>query len=190
MSRDIVNAWVSKIRDLLTLCPCTPNWWMSSINMWGAYKVHSGLKEQMIVTNMLFLSTFICKLQRAFLTFSKCPGLCVHYRVCKCTFPQLISIWSLFFLFQINLIRRRTPVLLQTYLPSGLFVFVSWVSFIIPPEVVPGKTQMFYYFSHSRYLIVYGTLFLFLMDSPLSYLSCHLRQHVPISSIFHKPGVQ
>ena len=45
-----------------------------------------------------FLSTFICKLQRAFLTFSKCSGLCVHYRVCKCTFPQLISIWSLFFI--------------------------------------------------------------------------------------------
>eukprot|EP00094_Tigriopus_californicus_P002620 TCALIF_02532-PA protein Name:"Similar to GABRG2 Gamma-aminobutyric acid receptor subunit gamma-2 (Gallus gallus)" AED:0.06 eAED:0.06 QI:0/0.66/0.25/0.75/1/0.75/4/0/253 len=39
--------------------------------------------------------------------------------------------------FKINLIRRRTPVLLQTYLPSGLFVIVSWISFIVPPEVVP-----------------------------------------------------
>ena len=42
-------------------------------------------------------------------------------------------------LFQINLIRRRTPVLLQTYLPSGLFVVVSWISFIVPPEIVPGR---------------------------------------------------
>lgn len=40
---------------------------------------------------------------------------------------------------QINLIRRRTPVLLQVYLPSGLFVVVSWISFIVPPEVVPGN---------------------------------------------------
>ena len=34
------------------------------------------------------------------------------------------------------------PVLLQTYLPSGLFVVVSWISFIVPPEIVPGKHQM------------------------------------------------
>ena len=44
-------------------------------------------------------------------------------------------------IFQINLIRRRTPVLLQVYLPSGLFVIVSWISFIVPPEVVPGRTD-------------------------------------------------
>ena len=25
------------------------------------------------------------------------------------------------------------------YLPTGLFVVVSWISFIVPPEVVPGK---------------------------------------------------
>ena len=42
---------------------------------------------------------------------------------------------------QINLIRRRTPVLLQTYLPSCLFVIVSWISFIVPPEIVPGKDK-------------------------------------------------
>ncbi|TRY73728.1 hypothetical protein TCAL_02532 [Tigriopus californicus] len=44
--------------------------------------------------------------------------------------------------FKINLIRRRTPVLLQTYLPSGLFVIVSWISFIVPPEVVPGRMAL------------------------------------------------
>ena len=41
--------------------------------------------------------------------------------------------------FQVDMARRRTPVLLQVYLPSGLFVIVSWISFIVPPEVVPGK---------------------------------------------------
>ena len=34
-------------------------------------------------------------------------------------------------------------MLLQTYLPSGLFVIVSWISFIVPPEVVPGRTRFF-----------------------------------------------
>ena len=29
-------------------------------------------------------------------------------------------------------------VLLQVYLTTGLFVIVSWISFIVPPEVVPG----------------------------------------------------
>ena len=43
--------------------------------------------------------------------------------------------------FQVEMKRRRTPVLLQVYLPSGLFVIVSWISFIVPPEVVPGKKK-------------------------------------------------
>ena len=28
------------------------------------------------------------------------------------------------------------------YLPSGIFVVVSWVSFVIPPEVVPGRMAL------------------------------------------------
>jgi len=44
--------------------------------------------------------------------------------------------------FQVDMIRRRTPVLLQVYLPSGLFVIVSWISFIVPPEVVPGRMAL------------------------------------------------
>jgi len=27
------------------------------------------------------------------------------------------------------------------YLPSGLFVVVSWISFLIPPDIVPGETE-------------------------------------------------
>jgi len=44
--------------------------------------------------------------------------------------------------FQVDMFRRRTPVLLQVYLPSGLFVIVSWISFIVPPEVVPGRMAL------------------------------------------------
>lgn len=43
-----------------------------------------------------------------------------------------------FIIYQVELVRRRTPVLLQVYLTTGLFVIVSWISFIVPPEVVPG----------------------------------------------------
>jgi len=44
--------------------------------------------------------------------------------------------------FQVELKRRRTPVLLQVYLTTGLFIIVSWISFIVPPEVVPGRMAL------------------------------------------------
>ncbi len=28
------------------------------------------------------------------------------------------------------------------YLPSGLFVVVSWISFLIPPDIVPGRMAL------------------------------------------------
>ena len=34
-------------------------------------------------------------------------------------------------------------MLLQVYLTTGLFVIVSWISFIVPPEVVPGTNKTF-----------------------------------------------
>ena len=46
---------------------------------------------------------------------------------------------EIFLLDKVELVRRRTPVLLQVYLTTGLFVIVSWISFIVPPEVVPGE---------------------------------------------------
>jgi hypothetical protein len=38
--------------------------------------------------------------------------------------------------------RHKLKYLYVYYLPSGLFVVVSWVSFLIPPEVVPGRMAM------------------------------------------------
>jgi glycine receptor len=32
--------------------------------------------------------------------------------------------------------------LVQVYLPSCMFVVVSWVSFLIKPEVVPGRMAL------------------------------------------------
>ncbi len=31
---------------------------------------------------------------------------------------------------------------MQTYLPTSLFVGASWISFLIPPDVVPGRMTL------------------------------------------------
>ena len=41
--------------------------------------------------------------------------------------------------FNIVLKRTRFQIVFQVYLTSALFVIVSWVSFVIKPEVVPGR---------------------------------------------------
>merc|ERR1719419_1695541 len=37
---------------------------------------------------------------------------------------------------------KKTQFLIQVYLPSAMFVIVSWVSFLIKPEVVPGRMAL------------------------------------------------
>ena len=32
--------------------------------------------------------------------------------------------------------------IITCYLPSGMFVMVSWISFLIPPDVVPGRMTL------------------------------------------------
>jgi len=38
--------------------------------------------------------------------------------------------------------RKINYHLLQTYLPSGLFVIVAWLSLFLPPEAIPGRVAM------------------------------------------------
>ena len=40
--------------------------------------------------------------------------------------------------FEIILSRKMSFYIITYYLPSGLFVVVSWISFLIPPDIVPG----------------------------------------------------
>ncbi|XP_027229105.2 glycine receptor subunit alpha-2 [Penaeus vannamei] len=42
----------------------------------------------------------------------------------------------------IILSRKATYHLMNTYIPSSLFVFVSWLTFLIPPEHLPGRTVL------------------------------------------------
>ncbi|KAK8396109.1 hypothetical protein O3P69_005308 [Scylla paramamosain] len=44
--------------------------------------------------------------------------------------------------FRIHLTRRLSSVLLQLYLPSSLFVVVSFVSFLVPPDAIPGRITL------------------------------------------------
>nr|XP_027216415.1 glycine receptor subunit alpha-2-like [Penaeus vannamei] len=44
--------------------------------------------------------------------------------------------------FRVHLTRQITYVLLQVYLPSGLFVVVSFVSLLVPPDAIPGRMTL------------------------------------------------
>ena len=41
--------------------------------------------------------------------------------------------------FNVDIRRQHYKHLVVYYIPSGLFVLVSWTSFIIPPDVVAGR---------------------------------------------------
>lgn len=40
---------------------------------------------------------------------------------------------------EIKLSRCVSPYLLNVYLPTAIFVVMSWVSFLIPTDVVPAR---------------------------------------------------
>ena len=41
--------------------------------------------------------------------------------------------------FELILKRKLDHYIITWYLPSGMFVMVSWISFLIPPDTVPGR---------------------------------------------------
>ena len=41
--------------------------------------------------------------------------------------------------FELTLKRKVSHYIITCYLPSGMFVIVSWISFLIPPDIVPGR---------------------------------------------------
>ena len=44
--------------------------------------------------------------------------------------------------FEMILHRYVSHYIITYYLPSGLFVVVSWISFLIPPDIVPGRMAL------------------------------------------------
>lgn len=44
--------------------------------------------------------------------------------------------------FKVHLTRFITPIIIKVYIPSSILVVSSWVSFLIPPELVPGRMAL------------------------------------------------
>ena len=44
--------------------------------------------------------------------------------------------------FEMILTRKMSFYIVTYYLPSGLFVLVSWISFLVNPEVIPGRMTL------------------------------------------------
>ena len=44
--------------------------------------------------------------------------------------------------FEMVLERHLSHYLITYYLPSGLFVVVSWISFMVPPDIIPGRMAL------------------------------------------------
>ena len=41
--------------------------------------------------------------------------------------------------FEVTLRRKMSHYIITYYFPAGMFVIVSWISFLVPPESVPGR---------------------------------------------------
>ena len=46
--------------------------------------------------------------------------------------------------FEMILQRHVSHYIINYYLPSSLFVVVSWVSFLVPSDVIPGKRSIYF----------------------------------------------
>ena len=84
-------------------------------------------------------------------------------------------------IYRILNIEILNSTLLQVYLPSFMFVIVSWVSFLVKPEVVPGRWQYWHpsqimEITISR-MAMLVTLFLVLIN-----IFNSVRENAPISS--------
>ena len=43
--------------------------------------------------------------------------------------------------FEMILRRHVSHYIINYYLPSGLFVVVSWISFLVPADIIPGRVS-------------------------------------------------
>ena len=58
---------------------------------------------------------------------------------CKKNFNTILSGNYSVYGLEIRLSRTVSPYLLNVYLPTAIFVVMSWVSFLIPTDVVPAR---------------------------------------------------
>ena len=70
--------------------------------------------------------------------------------------------------FRVSLRRRSFKFIFNNYIPGALFVLVSWVSFLIPPDLIPGRWPphhhgRFYFLPKSMLMIKTVVAFLLLV---------------------------
>ena len=72
--------------------------------------------------------------------------------------------------------RHFMSYIITYYLPSGLFVVVSWISFLIPPDIVPGKLLSIYSVLETYHLPPYPYIYYVPMNNIMhrAYLECTL----------------
>ena len=66
----------------------------------------------------------------------------IQYFIANITYPEWNNDIYSTAGFNLTLERRYWKHLLSYYLPSLLFVLASWTSFLIPPEIVPGRLAL------------------------------------------------
>ena len=87
------------------------------------------------------------------ITIKDLPAEQTHYMALGMKFPCQITFQlttSIYFTgmnysvagFELILQRKMSFYIVTYYLPSGLFVVVSWISFLVNPEVIPGRMTL------------------------------------------------
>ena len=81
-----------------------------------------------------------------FIDYTKLPKLTKDRKICG-----ILVFLTICFLitgnysvagFELTLRRKISHYIITYYLPSGMFVIVSWISFLVPADIVPGRMTL------------------------------------------------
>ena len=89
--------------------------------------------------------------------------------------------------FEMILQRKMSFYIVTYYLPSGLFVVVSWISFLVNPEVIPGRMTLLV----TIFLVLINIFNTIQTNSPKAegltgkYSKIKMKSHSSLIMIFH-----
>ena len=83
-----------------------------------------------------FVKTGVCTRYKSKLTKKIC-GVLVFLTICFLITGNY-SVAG----FELTLRRKISHYIITYYLPSGMFVIVSWISFLVPADIVPGRMTL------------------------------------------------
>ena len=107
--------------------------WRNNINdnmsMWLDYKQKSSIINWL--TFVIWRNFLLCDI----IEFFWMPFPKTMFSIIPIIFSGNYSVYGM----EIKLSRCVSPYLLNVYLPTAIFVVMSWVSFLIPTDVVPAR---------------------------------------------------